>query len=111
MHDLIAILKRFIGPYKLRVVKNVLFNLLHAVFGSISIAMLIPILEIIFNTQQETVTELVPFHLDKESLSQIFNYYLGYIKNNYGASYLLLGVGFIAIITTALKTGFAYLGA
>ena len=75
MHDLILILKRFIPPYKLRVTKSIIFNFLHAIFGSLSIAMLGPILKIIFNNEQD-VTELVPFEFNSESIGQIFNYYI-----------------------------------
>ncbi|MDE6452545.1 MAG: ABC transporter ATP-binding protein/permease, partial [Odoribacter sp.] len=110
MHDLITILKRFIPPYKSRVIKSILYNLLHALFGSLSVAMLIPILKIIFNDQEE-VTELVPFHLDIKTLSQIFNYYVTLIKTTYGPSGTLILIGCFAVFTTGLKTGFAYLGA
>jgi len=110
MHDLITIFKRFIPPYKSRLVKSIIYNLLHALFGGLSVAMLIPILKVIFNDQEE-VTELVPFHWNIKTLTQIFNYYITTIKNTYGPSSTLLLIGGIAIITTALKTGFAYLGA
>ena len=110
MRDLITILKRFIPPYKSRVTKSILYNLLHALFGSLSVAMLIPILKIIFNDQDE-ITELVPFHLDLSTLTQIFNYYVTLIKNTYGPSGTLILIGCFAVFTTGLKTGFAYLGA
>ena len=110
MHDLILILKRFIPPYKLRVTKSIIFNFLHAIFGSLSIAMLGPILKIIFNNEQD-VTELVPFEFNSESIGQIFNYYITTIKYTYGPSTTLILIGVVAIVTTALKTGFAYLGA
>ena len=110
MHDLILILKRFIPPYKSRVTKSIIYNLLHAVFGGISVAMLIPILKVIFNSQEE-VTESVPFHLDIATLTHIFNYYITLIKTTYGPSSTLIMIGCLAIITTGLKTGFAYLGA
>lgn len=110
MHDLISILKRFVPPYKIRVVKSILFNFLHAVFGSISIAMLIPVLGIIFDNQQE-VLEKVPFALDSHTLKHLFNYYITTIKQTYGSSATLLFVGGIAVLATAFKTGFAYLGA
>lgn len=110
MHDLIAILKRFIPPYKIRVIKSIFFNFLHAIFGSMSIAMLIPVLGIIFNNQQE-VLEKMPFAFDMTTLKHLFNYYITLIKTSYGASATLLFVGSIAVLATALKTGFAYLGA
>lgn len=110
MRDLINILKRFIPPYKIRVTKSVLYNILHAIFGSLSIVMLSPVLSIIFNNQQE-VLDKVPFALDSATLKHLFNYYITLIKTAYGPSATLLFVGSIAVLATALKTGFAYLGA
>lgn len=110
MHDLISILKRFIPPYKIRVIKSIIYNFLHAIFGSLSIAMLIPILGIIFNSQQE-VTEKIPFHFDSTTIRHLFNYYITQIKIEYGPSATLILIGGFAVLATALKTGFAYLGA
>ena len=110
MHDLISILKRFLPPYKARVTKSIVFNFLHALFGSLSIMMLMPILGIIFNSQKE-VTEKVPFELNSESLSLFFSYYITQLKYAYGPSITLIFIGFIAVIGTAFKTGFAYLAA
>ncbi len=110
MHDLISILKRFIPPYKIRVIKSIIYNFLHAIFGSLSIAMLIPILGIIFSSQQE-VTEKIPFQLDTATIKHLFNYYVTQIKIEYGPSATLILIGSFAVLATALKTGFAYLGA
>ena len=110
MHDLISILKRFIPPYKIRVIKSIIYNFLHAIFGSLSIAMLIPILGIIFSSQQE-VTEKIPFKLDTATIKHLFNYYVTQIKIEYGPSATLILIGSFAVLATALKTGFAYLGA
>lgn len=109
MQDLFSILKRFIPPYRWRVVKSVVYNFLHAVFGSMSIAMLIPLLGIIFNSREE-VTERVAFAWDMESLKGLFNYYVTQVKLEYGPSMTLLLIGLVAVVATALKTGFAYLG-
>ena len=110
MHDLISILKRFIPPYKIRVIKSIIYNFLHAIFGTLSIAMLIPILGIIFSSQQE-VTEKIPFQLDTATIKHLFNYYVTQIKIEYGPSATLILIGSFAVLATALKTGFAYLGA
>lgn len=110
MHDFILILRRFIPPYKFRLAKSIFYNLLHAVFGTLSIAMLAPILKILFGLQDD-VTEKVPFAFDIKTIEHLFSYYITEIKNTYGASSTLLFVGFIAIFATALKTGFAYLAA
>lgn len=110
MHDLFSILKRFIPPYKIRVIKSIIYNFLHAIFGSLSIAMLIPILGIIFSSQQE-ITEKIPFQFDSVTIKHLFNYYITQIKIEYGASITLILIGGFAVLATALKTSFAYLGA
>lgn len=110
MHDFILILKRFIPPYKWRVVKSVLYNILHAVFGTLSVAMLAPVLGILFGTQPD-VMDKIPFEMTVDAVKNNFYYYITLIKNTYSPSTALIFVGIIAIIGTALKTGFAYLGA
>lgn len=110
MHDFILILKRFIPPYKFRVVKSVFYNLLHAIFGTFAVAMLSPVLGILFGTQQ-AVTENVPFAFDAATIKHIFYYYISQVRDAYGPGSTLIFVGLIAILATALKTGFAYLGA
>ena len=65
MNELITIFKRFIPPYKSRLVKSIIYNFLHALFGSLSVAMLIPILKIIFHflALQKTFSVLPKFAL------------------------------------------------
>lgn len=110
MRELLTIFKRFIPPYKLKLAKSILFNLLHALFGSLSIAMLMPILGIIFDSQKD-VTTLMPFSFKAEVLTNNFYYYITELKLAHGPSATLIGVGLIAVIATAFKTGFAYLAA
>ena len=59
----IMLIKRFVGPYKGYVVLNVLCNLLSTVFSLFSFALLIPILEILFKTNN-TIYEYMPFAWD-----------------------------------------------
>ncbi|MDL2252235.1 ABC transporter ATP-binding protein/permease [Odoribacter sp. OttesenSCG-928-J03] len=110
MRDFIVILKRFIPPYKIRLAKSILFNLLHAVFGTVSLIMLTPVLGILFGTQPD-ITEKVAFSFDIEVLKNILYYYITEIKNIFGASTTLLFVGCFAVFAALLKTGFAYLAA
>lgn len=110
MRDFIVILRRFIPPYKLRLVKSILFNLFHAIFGTLSIAMLAPILKILFGLQDD-VTDKVPFAFDAKTLEHTFYYYITIVKSTYGPASTLIFVGIIAVFATALKTGFAYLAA
>ncbi|MDR1274088.1 MAG: ABC transporter ATP-binding protein/permease [Odoribacteraceae bacterium] len=110
MRDLLQIIKRFIPPYKFHLAKSVLFNLLHALFGVFAITMLVPILELLFGGGVEQA-ERVPFAWDVQSAKQIFNYYMTRVHEARGPGATLLFVGFVAIVATALKTGFAYLAA
>ncbi|MDR1415778.1 MAG: ABC transporter ATP-binding protein/permease [Odoribacteraceae bacterium] len=110
MRDLWLIFKRFIPPYKFHLARSVLFNLLHALFGVFAITMLIPILELLFGGGS-VQAERVPFEWDVQSIKQIFNYHVSRVYETRGAGATLLFVGLVAIIATALKTGFAYLAA
>ncbi len=108
MCDFIVILRRFIPPYKWRLSKNIIYNLLHAVFGTLSMVMLVPVMGILFGTQPE-VTERVDLALNVDTLKEWAYYYITVAKNQYGAPGTLLLVGVVAILATALKTGFSYL--
>lgn len=108
MRDFIIILKRFIPPYKFRVIRSILFNLLQALFGATAIAMLSPIMGILFGTSAE-VTERIPFEFSFAAIKDTFFYYITSFKHLYGASNTLIFIGVFAIVATALKTGFAYL--
>lgn len=108
MRDFIVILKRFIPPYKFRLIRSIFFNLLQALFGATAIAMLSPIMGILFGTSDE-VTVKVPFDFSFASIKDNFFYYITSFKQLYGASNTLIFIGVFAILATALKTGFAYL--
>lgn len=108
MRDFIVILKRFIPPYKFRVIRSILFNLLQALFGATAIAMLSPIMGILFGTSAE-ITEKVPFEFSFAAIKDTFFYYITTFKHLHGASNTLIFIGVFAILATALKTGFAYL--
>lgn len=110
MRDFIEIIKRFIPPYKARLSRNIVFNVLHALFGSTSFIMLIPVLGILFGTIPET-TELMPFALSKEVLMNNLYYYVTLIKQACGPVNTLLVVGGMFILAALFKTGFAYLAA
>ncbi|HLN73803.1 MAG TPA: ABC transporter ATP-binding protein [Prolixibacteraceae bacterium] len=110
MKDFFQILKRFIPPYKKRLVLNFLFNLLSALFTVFSVTMMIPILEILFKMSKE-VTELMPWSMDLGALKNNLYYYITLFKEAHGAGLVLLMVGLFVILATLLKVGFAYLGA
>jgi len=110
MKEFFIILKRFIPPYKKQLFLNFLFNLLSAVFTVISMALMFPILEIMFSTGKD-IYNLVPWEMTKESLYHNLYYYVTLFKDAHGVGLTLLFVGLIVILATVLKVGFYYLGA
>jgi len=110
MKDFFHVLRRFIPPYKKRLILNFLFNLLSALFTVFSVTMMIPILEILFKMSKE-VTELMPWTMDMGVLKNNLYYYITLFTEKHGAGLVLLLVGVFVILATLLKVGFAYLGA
>ncbi len=110
MKDFFKILRRFVPPYKKRLILNFLFNLLSALFTGFSVMMLIPILEIMFGLSKD-VNELVPWAMNLGAIKHNVYYYISAFKIAHGAGFTLLFVGFFVIIATMLKVGFYYLGA
>lgn len=109
MKDFIKILKRFLPPYKSDLIMSFVYNLLAAIFGVFSFAMMQPVLEILFNIA-EPVTELVPWELTLNSFKTNFYYYISHVKSDYGADSALIFVGIFLVIAVFLKVGFTYLG-
>jgi subfamily B ATP-binding cassette protein MsbA len=110
MKDFFKVLRRFIPPYKKQLILNFLFNLLSALFTVFSMALMSPILEILFNVS-ESVTELVPWAANLDSIKNNLYYYVTIFKAANGAGMTLLFVGIFVIVATFLKVGFAYLAA
>lgn len=110
MKDFFKILRRFIPPYKKQLILNFLFNLLSALFTVFSMAMMSPILEILFNVSED-VTELVPWAANLDVIKNNLYYYVTVFKAANGAGMTLAFVGVFVIIATLLKVGFAYLAA
>ena len=79
MKDFLKVLFPYILPYKIQALLNILFNILGSIFSLFSLAMLIPFLGILFETQ-ELVTEKPIFEFTSDSILTNF-YYLRPKKN------------------------------
>ncbi len=108
MKDFFQVLKRFLPPYYRDVVLSFLFNFLSAFFSVFSVAVMIPIFEIIFK-QDPQIFELAPWSFDFEVIKQNFYFSITWLKTNYGPGYSMLFAGLFLVLGTLLKTGFAYL--
>ncbi len=108
MKEFIQLLRRFIPPYKSKIFLNFLFNLLGAIFGAFSFALLIPALEVLFGTQT-MVTEKPEWSFALEAVTEYFNYYVSLFIAEYGHQNALVFIGAFIVITVLLKVGFTYL--
>ena len=112
MKEFLQVLKRFIPPYKKYLVWAVVFNILSAVLNIFSFAALIPILNILFKTEESLrEVSLMPWDSGniKDVLSNNMNYYVqGWILD-FGATTTLLLIGLFLAVTTFLKTGAYFL--
>lgn len=112
MKDFLHILRRFVPPYKKYLFSAILFNVLSALLNIFSFAALIPILQILFQTDDATyVSELMAWDWDnlREVVSNNANYYISAIIEQYGQSTTLLLIGLFLTLMTALKTGMYFL--
>ena len=113
MKEFLRVLQRFIPPYKRYLVLSVVFNVLSAVLNIFSFAALIPILSIIFKTDDtERATTLMPWDWAnaEDVLMNNMNYYVNQLIADVGPTTTLLVIGLFLAVTTAMKTG-AYFAA
>jgi subfamily B ATP-binding cassette protein MsbA len=103
-------MKRYLPPYKHLLGLNFLFNILSASFAVFSVALMVPMLEIILSQNNE-VYSLVEWKLNFNDLKHNLYYYITSLKSSYGPGWSLLFVGLFLVVGTFLKTGFAYLAA
>ena len=121
MKDIFMLIRRFIAPYyKGYLSLAVLFNILSALLNLVAFALVMPILNILFQIE-ERVTTYIPFSsLDlttqagwsqmKEVATNNFGYFVSQLIETEGASYTLIILGVYLVLMTLLKVGATYLG-
>ncbi len=122
MKDFYKVLRRFAGPYMKYFYLNVFFTIVGTVAGLFSFAMILPVLRILFKTNDTTaVLEKMTmpetnnmreyFAAIETVISNNFNYYVTHTIEADGPSTALMMVAGVLVGMTVLKTGFTYLGA
>ena len=112
MKDFIAVLRRFVPPYKRYLVWSVVFNILSAVLNIFSFMAIIPILQILFQTGEDKLPQsLMPWSWDnlQEAFTNNANYYIGQLIGSMGPTTTLLVIGVFLAFMTFLKTGAYFL--
>ena len=110
MKDFLLILKRFVAPYKKYVALNIIFNILAAFLTLFSFAIIVPILEMLFEIKQEVYT-FIPWGEGsaKDVVVNNFYYYTQEILAQHGPSFTLAMLAVALVFMTLLKTGATYL--
>lgn len=110
MKEFFKILRRFVPPYKKFLILNIFFNILAAFLTLFSFALIIPILEMLFQVK-EAHYELMS--MADGSLKDIvvnnFYYYVQEAITSLGPSNTLAILAIMLVFMTLLKTGVTYL--
>lgn len=110
MKELMIIIKRFALKYKVNMVLNILFNILAAFLTLFSFAVIIPILEMLFQVKEAHYEFMA---MDAGNLKEVainnFYFYTQQMIERYGASGTLAGLAGLLVFMTLLKTGATYM--
>ena len=114
MKEFFQILKRYIPPYKRFLAASVFFNILAAILNIFSFASLIPILQILFDTEgHATATALMSWTEGdiKDVLANNADYYVRELIAWTNPVTTLLLIGLVLTLMTFFKTGAYFLAA
>ena len=107
MKEFLQLMRRFVSPYKRYIGWAIVLNVLSAIFNVFSFTLLIPILNILFKTGENTLV----YHFmewGSGSLKEVavnnFYYYVTQMIETHGAQMTLLFMGLFLAFMTMLKT-------
>jgi len=112
MKDFLKVLKRFVPPYKSKLVQNILYNILSSIFNVFSFVAIIPILDILFKINDKvysymewTFTPLSGawWRSAPEIIQNNFYWYVDHIVEIRGGSFTLIALGGGLVLLTLLK--------
>ena len=115
MKDLMQVLKRFVPPYKKYLVLTVLFNILSALLNIFSFMAIIPILNILFQTEKviEPVAWMPWSEMTLGNISEVVsnnaNHLVQEMIMSWGPTTTMLVIGLFLAVATFLKTGAYFL--
>ena len=112
MKEFLQVIKRFVPPYKKYLVWSIVFNLISAILNIFSFAAIIPLLQILFNTEgHATATKLMEWGSGKftEVLSNNADYYVRQLIELTNPVTTILIIGLALTFMTFLKTGSYFL--
>ena len=107
MKEFLQLMRRFVSPYKRYIGWPIVLNVLSAIFNVFSFTLLIPILNILFKTGENTkVYEYMEWGSEgiKEVAVNNFYYYVTQMIETHGPQMTLLFMGLFLAFMTMLKT-------
>ena len=107
MKEFLQLMRRFLSPYKRYIGWAIVLNVLSAIFNVFSFTLLIPILNILFKTGENTkVYEYMEWGSEgiKEVAVNNFYYYVTQMIETHGPQMTLLFMGLFLAFMTMLKT-------
>src|SRR5450759_2047397 len=104
----VRLLLKYFAPYRWSAVKNILYNILSALFALLSYTLVKPFLTVLFN-RVVTVADPGHFQLSSKYLDAFGKYYLSAFIEKNGQSGALLLVVLIVICASLFKNGFIFM--
>jgi subfamily B ATP-binding cassette protein MsbA len=104
----VRLLLKYFAPYRWSAVKNILYNILSALFALLSYTLVIPFLKILFD-RVENVAHPGNFQFSPGYLGVFSKYYLSAFIGNHGQTGALLLVVLIVIGASLFKNGFIFM--
>lgn len=102
------LLLKYLEPYKWSAVKNILYNILSAIFALVSYTLVVPFLKILFN-HVGVVPDPGKFRFSIDYFDSFSKYYLyAFIERNGEVGALLLVI-LVVILASLFKNGFIFL--
>lgn len=113
MKEFILILRRFVPPYRRYLALSIVFNILSAVLNIFSFMALIPILQILFKTDDAARTTQLMEWTGIDNVKEVFTNNMGYyvtrLIDTLGPTTALLVIGLFLAVMTFFKTGVYFL--
>ncbi len=103
------LLLKYIRPYKWSAVRNVIYNILSAVFALVSYTLVIPFLKILFNRFETLPPDPGEFRLTIDYLSSAGTYFLSEFINKQGETGALMLVCLVVVVASLFKNVFIFL--
>jgi len=104
----IRLLIKYIAPYKWSAIKNILYNILSAIFALFTFTLIKPFLTVLFS-RVGTVADPGPMQLNSDYVGTLTKYYLSVFIDKYGQAGALLLAVMVVIIASLFKNGFIFL--